>query len=58
MTYIAYLCYPRPAFGDVMEDIEPEIKFEKPAEREYEKILAIQFSVLHTWLDKDRMLYK
>jgi hypothetical protein len=56
-TYMAYLCYPRLQMGDSIEDNEPEIKFEQPAAWKYEKILPIQFSVLHQWTDKDTRLY-
>ena len=30
MSYMAYLCYPRPLMGDDLEDNEPVIKFEQP----------------------------
>ena len=54
MTYMAYLCYPQPLMGDDLENNEPEIKFEKPEEWRYEKIIPIQFSVLHGWTEKDK----
>lgn len=57
MSYFAYLCYPRLQMGDDL-DQEPEIKFEKPEEWKYERILPIQFSILHAWNDKDKGLYK
>lgn len=56
MNYMAYLCYPHPY--DDEDDIEPVIKFEEPEEWKYKKIIAIQFSVLHYWTDKDKGLYK
>lgn len=34
---MAYLCYPRLQMGDSIEDNEPEIKFEQPAEWKYKK---------------------
>ena len=56
--YAAWLCYPRQLFGDDLTDTEPEIKFEEPEEWKYEKVIPIQFSVLHSWTDKDKELYK
>lgn len=53
--YMAYLCYPHSYDED---DNEPEIKFEQPDDWKYEKILPIQFNVLHQWSDKDKGLYK
>jgi hypothetical protein len=58
VTYAAYLCYPHLSMGDSIEDNEPVIKFEQPEEWKYEKILPIQFSVLHSWSDEDKGLYK
>jgi hypothetical protein len=58
MSYIAYLCYPQQAWGDDLEDNEPEIKFEEPNRWMYEKVIPIQFSVLHSWSDKDKGLCK
>jgi hypothetical protein len=58
VTYMAYLCYPRLQMEDSIEDNEPEIKFEQPAEWKYEKVLPIQFSILHGWTYKDKELYK
>lgn len=55
MSYIAYLCYPRSYDED--DDTEPEIKFERPGEWRYEKIIPIQFSVLTEWTEKDKGLY-
>ena len=57
VTYYAYLCYPRLEFDDDL-DQEPEIKFEEPAVWKYEKILPIQFSILHGWSNKDKGLYE
>lgn len=54
---MAWLCYPQLHFGDDL-DQEPEIKFEQPEQWMYEKIIPIQFSVLHRWTDKDKGLYK
>ena len=56
VTYFAYLCYPRLKFGDDL-DQEPEIKFDRPEEWKYQKVLPIQFSVLHKWTNKDKELY-
>lgn len=51
-SYIAFLCYPHKQ-GDGLE-----IKFEKPDEEQYSRVLAISFSVLHQWTNKDKELYK
>lgn len=56
MSYMAYLCYHHSYDDD--EELEPVIKFEEPADWKYEKIIPIQFSVLHHWTDKDKGLYK
>ena len=56
MSYIAYLCYPRLGMGDSL-DSDPEIKFETPETWKYEKVIPIQFSVLHGWTNKDKGLY-
>lgn len=58
MNYMAYLCYPHPYDDDDEDDNEPVIKFEEPEEWRYEKVIPIQFSVLHYWTDKDKGLYK
>lgn len=50
VTYFAYLCYPRLGMGDSTEDNEPE-------KWEYDKILPIQFSILHGWTREDKELY-
>jgi len=55
--YMAWLCYPSLQMGDDL-DQEPEIKFEEPESWRYDKIIPIQFSVLHQWSDKDKGLYK
>ena len=57
MMYMAWLCYPR-AYGLDEYEAEPEIKFSEPKSWMYEKILPIQFNVLHQWSDKDKGLYK
>lgn len=62
VTYFAYLCYPCAySYEDDTDDdtgnMEPVIKFEKTEEWKYEKILPIQFSILHGWTDKDKGLY-
>jgi hypothetical protein len=57
VTYFAYLCYPHLQLGDDL-DQEPEIKFESPEEWKYQKILPIQFSILHGWTSKDKGLYE
>ena len=57
VTYFAYLCYPlRYSYEDDTVR-EPEIKFEEPAKWKYQKVLPIQFSVLHKWTNKDKELY-
>jgi hypothetical protein len=53
--YMAWLCYPHTYD---LESDKPEIKFEQPESWKYSKIIPIQFSVLHTWTDKDKGLYK
>lgn len=58
MSYIAYLCYSRPYDDEDEEDREPEIKFEEPSSWKYEKVVPIQFSILHSWNNKDKELYK
>lgn len=58
MSYMAYLCYPQQPWDEDNEDIEPVIKFEEPNRWMYEKVIPIQFSVLHSWSDKDKGLYK
>ena len=55
--YMAWLCYPSLQMGDDL-DQEPEIKFEEPESWMYDKIIPIQFSILHQWTDKDKGLYK
>jgi len=55
--YIAWLCYPSVQMGDD-EYQEPEIKFSEPESWMYDKILQIQFSILHQWSEKDKELYK
>ena len=35
-----------------------KLKFEEPSRYMYEKVIPIQFSVLHDWTDKDKGLYK
>lgn len=59
---MSYLCYPRPyATDDPYADEELVIKFEEPEEWRYEKVLPIQFDILHRWDDhkrpKDKRLY-
>jgi hypothetical protein len=56
VTYMAFICYPRLQMGDSL-DSEPEIKFEQPEGWKYEKVLPIQFSILHGWTDRDKGLY-
>lgn len=59
MSYMAYLCYPSHDYDEDEEwTCDPVIKFEQPKEWMYEKIIPIQFSVLHSWTDKDKELYK
>lgn len=55
MSYIAFLCY---RYDEDGEEVEPIIKFEEPEKWTYQKIIPIQFSVLHTWTGKDERLYK
>ena len=56
---MAYLCYPHTYEED--EDTKPVIKFEEPEKWKYEKVLPIQFDILHRWDDhkrpKDKRLY-
>ena len=60
VTYLAYLCYPHNYSDECGDDEyqEPVIKFDKPEEWKYKKVLPIQFSILHYWTDKDKELYK
>lgn len=58
MSYMAYLCYPTQPWDEDDKDNEPVIKFEEPDRWKYEKIIPIQFSVLHSWTNKDKELYK
>ena len=59
MSYIAYLCYPyNVEEDDLWGEEEPKIKFEEPEEYRYEKVIPIQFSVIHEWTHKDKELYK
>ena len=55
---MAYLCYPY-SYGDEddNEPVELVIRFEQPEKWKYEKVLPIQFSVLHGWTNKDKGLY-
>lgn len=57
MMYKAWLCYPSIQMGDDL-DQEPEIKFSEPESWMYDKIIPIQFNILHQWSDKDKGLYK
>lgn len=58
MSYIAYLCYPRqPWDEDEDDEIELVVRFEEPEAWKYDKIIPIQFDVLHRWTDKDKELY-
>jgi hypothetical protein len=54
--YIGYLCYPHP-FDDDEEDREAVLKFTEPDTWKYEKVIPIQFSVLHSWTINDKKLY-
>ena len=55
--YMAWLCYH--AYDPEYEiEVEPKIVFEEPNSWKYEKVIPIQFSVLHQWSDKDKGLYK
>jgi len=54
MSYLAYLCY-RNTYDDEDEDVT--VKFTEPKSWEYDKVIAIQFSPLHSWSDKDKELY-
>lgn len=54
MSYLAYLCYP-----NSYDDDEPVvIQFVEPESWKYANVVPIQFSVLHSWTDKDKELYK
>ena len=55
MSYLAYLCY-RKTEDD--EDEAVTVKFVEPRRWEYDKVIAIQFSPLHSWSDKDKELYQ
>lgn len=59
--YMAWLCYPHTYTYDEDDEeyeVETKIEFEEPEDWKYEKIIPIQFSVLHQWSDKDKALYK
>lgn len=58
MSYMAYLCYSYSYDDEDDEPNEPVIKFERPEDWKYEKVIPIQFSVLHHWTDKDKGLYR
>ena len=55
--YMAWLCYPHSYDSDDQE-IEPKIEFEDPSDWKYEKVIPIQFTVLHQWSRKDKAPYK
>ena len=55
MTYLAYLCYP---IHDELLEETVVIQFEQPPSWKYAKVVPIQFSVLHSWADADKELYK
>lgn len=55
--YVAWLCYSEIYDGDDLEDAEPVIRFEQPEEWQYKKIIPIQFSVLHSWSNRDVEIY-
>jgi hypothetical protein len=57
--YLAWICYPQ-AFEDDEDDYEPEatIEFSEPSSWKYGRVIPISFSVLHSWTDKDKELYK
>lgn len=53
--YMAWLC-----FSHTHNDqgkIEGKIEFEEPNSWKYNKVIPIQFSVLHSWTDKDKDIY-
>ena len=54
MAYLAYLCY-RNSYD---ESAEATIQFVEPEHWKYAKVVPIQFSVLHSWTDADKELYK
>jgi hypothetical protein len=57
MNYLAYLCY-RNSYDNDDESAEATIQFVEPERWKYAKVVPIQFSVLHSWTDKDKELYK
>ena len=57
MAYLAYLCY-RNSYDDDDESAEATIQFVEPESWRYAKVIPIQFSVLHSWTNKDKELYK
>jgi hypothetical protein len=56
--YIAWLCYLRPTEDDEDEDSSPVVEFKEPADWKYGKVIPISFSILHSWTDKDKELYR
>ena len=55
--YSAWLCYPQP-FEDDDDAPDACIEFSEPASWKYGKVLPISFTILHSWTDKDKELYK
>lgn len=56
MSYLAYLCYQRTWDEDEPEEVV--VEFVEPERWRYSKVVPIQFSVLHSWTNKDKELYK
>jgi hypothetical protein len=56
--YAAWICYPNTFDDD--DDYEPDacIEFSEPASWKYGKVIPISFTILHSWTDKDKELYK
>jgi hypothetical protein len=56
--YTAWLCYPWSDEDDEDEDRSPVVELKEPAEWKYGKVIPISFTILHSWTDKDKELYR
>jgi hypothetical protein len=56
--YIAWLCCPNTFEDDEDEDHSPVVEFSEPASWKYGKVIPVSFTILHSWTDKDKELYK
>jgi hypothetical protein len=56
--YIAWLCFPNTFEDDEDEDHSPVVEFSEPASWKYGKVIPVSFTILHSWTDKDKELYK